>query len=126
MTAPAPGLLLRHRTPALLLGSVRDFDGAVLRCASLGDGPFPWHALLEGAAQCAGLLAGLQMDGLDDTAVIAEYRDVIVHTGGHGGPVTFVARLDRRVLRFWRCRVEVHAADEAILLQGLVTVAPRR
>jgi hypothetical protein len=82
--------------------------------------------MLEGAAQCAGLLAGLQPGGPGNTAVIAEYRAVAVHVRSHAGPLAFVAHLERRLLHFWRCRVEVRAADDALLLEGSITVAPER
>jgi len=116
--------LLRHRPPALLLDTILVFDGARLACSARGIGPFRWAELLEGAAQTAGLLAGLQHHGVDNTAVIAEYRDVHIHAARHAGPVRFVANLDRRVLQFWRCRCEVRAADDTLLLTADVTVAP--
>lgn len=126
MTLPSPATLLRHRAPALLLGAVEEAAGDRLACASLGAGPWAWPALLEGAAQAAGLLAGLQGGGLDATAVIAEYRDVVLHARAHAGPVRFVARLERRLLGWWRCRVAVEGAGGEVLLEGRVTVAPRR
>jgi predicted hotdog family 3-hydroxylacyl-ACP dehydratase len=124
MTVPAPATVLRHRGPALLLGDVTDFTGTTLRCTSRDDGPWRWARLLEGAAQTAGFLAGLQGTGVRNTAVIAEYRAIRVHAPRHVGPVTFVARLDRQVMRFWRCRVEVRSVDDELLLDGTVTVAP--
>jgi hypothetical protein len=96
----------------------------MLVCAGRGPEPWRWAAMLEGAAQTAGLLAGLQPGGPDDRAVIAEYRDVVVHAPAHTGPVRFVARLERRVLDAWRCRVEVRDVAGAVLLEGRVTVAP--
>ena len=57
---------------------------------------------------------------------IAGLRDILVHAPRHDGRVRFHARLDRRVLHFWRCRVEAHAADGGLLLEGLVTLAPPR
>lgn len=119
----SPRDLLPHREPALLLGAVERFDGDLLRCGSERAGTWHWADILEGAAQCAGLLAGLQPGG-PRRSVIAEYRDVVLHAAEHVGPVRFQARLDRRLLHFWRCRVEARDADERLLLEGAVTVAP--
>ena len=124
MSAPAPHALLRHRGPALLVSAVEDFRGDSLSCASRGSGPWRWPQMLEGAAQSAGLLAGLQPGGVPNTALIAEYRDVVVHAAAHAGPIRFVARLERRLLHFWRCSVEARAAGGAVLLEGSVTLAP--
>ncbi|MFN8544688.1 MAG: hypothetical protein U0807_10880 [Candidatus Binatia bacterium] len=126
MSLPAPAAVLRHRGPALLVGAITAFDGDTLTCAATGDGPWEWPQLLEGAAQAAGLLAGFQSHGLSNTAVIAEYRDVVVHVRRHTGPVRFTAGLDRRLLRFWRCRLAAHAADGTLLLAGRVTLSPPR
>jgi hypothetical protein len=125
VTWPDPARLLRHRPPALLLGRIAELDGDRLACTSRRAGPWRWAELLEGAAQSAGLLAGLQPGGPSNTAVIAEYRSVGVHAASHAGRVRFVARLERRVLDFWRCRVEARAADGTLLLDGRVTIAPR-
>jgi predicted hotdog family 3-hydroxylacyl-ACP dehydratase len=122
---PRPARLLRHRPPALLLERIAEFGGDRLRCTSRGAGPWRWAELLEGAAQSAGLLAGLQPGGPANTAVIAEYRSVGVHAATHTGAVAFVACLERRILDFWRCRVEARAADGTLLLDGRVTIAPR-
>jgi hypothetical protein len=119
----SPGDFMPHRPPALLVGRIERFDGAALRCGSAHDRLWHWSDLLEGAAQCAGLLAGLQPGG-PRRSVIAEYRDVALHVAGHPGAVRFEARLERRVLRFWRCRVEVRDAEHRLLLAGAVTVAP--
>jgi hypothetical protein len=124
MKLPPPARLLRHRGPALLLATVDAFDGDRLVCGSNGGGPWPWPRLLEGAAQTAGLLAGLQAGGPGKTAVIAQYRDVVIHADAHDGAIRFHARLDRRVLHFWRCAVEARAAAGDLLLEGLVTIAP--
>ena len=127
MSAPAelrPEQLLRHRPPALLLGGVVGASAAELSCAGIDDGPWRWGRLLEGAAQAAGLFSGLQPGGPSAAAVIAEYRDVTLYTARHEGPVRFHAALDRRVLGFWRCRVEAKSADGRLLLAGLVAVAP--
>jgi hypothetical protein len=80
--------------------------------------------MLEGAAQSAGLLAGLQKDGLSNRAVIAEYTGVVVHAAEHRGPLRFTAYLERRILGCWRCRVEVLDAHGRLLLGGKVTLAP--
>ncbi|HJQ73464.1 MAG TPA: hypothetical protein VJ814_01165, partial [Gaiellaceae bacterium] len=115
----------RHRGPALLLDAVLELDAEHLACRSRGRGPWPWPRVLEAAAQAAGLLAGLRSDGISNRAVIAEYRDVVIHRGEHAGPVRVVARLDRRLLRFRRCRVEAYGAPGGeLLLEGLVTLAP--
>jgi hypothetical protein len=121
----AVATLLRHRPPALLLDTIVDFDGSRLVCTGLGPGPWRWAEMLEGAAQTAGLLAGLQQHGVDNTAVIAEYREVRVLAARHAGPLRFTARLERHLLQFWRCRAEVHAAGDALLLTAGITVAPR-
>lgn len=123
MIGRAARTLLRHRPPALLLETIVAFDGEQLTCTGR-PGPWRWAELLEGAAQTAGLLAGLQQAGVDNTAVIAEYRDVTIHVAGHSGAVSFTARLDRRLLQFWRCRCDARAADGTVLLAADVTVAP--
>jgi predicted hotdog family 3-hydroxylacyl-ACP dehydratase len=121
---PSPAALLRHRGPALLLDAIETCDGRTLGCSSRGAGPWPWPRMLEGAAQAAGLLAGMQPEGPAASAVIAQYRDVIVHGAAAPGPLRFVAALDRRLLHFWRCRVEVRDEGGRLLLEGLVTLAP--
>jgi hypothetical protein len=118
-----PEQLMRHRPPALLLGAIVETSGAGLACDGIDDGPWRWARLLEGAAQTAGLFSGLQ-GGPDAAAVIAEYREVSLHTALHLGPVRFHAVLDRRVFGFWRCRVEARGAEGELLLSGLVAVAP--
>jgi len=124
MTFPDPATVLRHRPPAVLVRSVLDFSGERLACSSSDDGVWPWPRLLEGGAQTAGLLAGAQADGLAHDAVIADYRDVRVLAAAYTGGVTFRAVLERRVMRFWRCRIEAHGADGRPLLTALVTLAP--
>jgi hypothetical protein len=119
-----PEQLMRHRPPALLLGAVAEASPAGLACDGIDDGPWRWARLLEGAAQTAGLLSGLQPGGPGAAAVIAEYRDVTLHSALHLGRVRFHAVLDRRVLGFWRCRVEARGAEGELLLSGLVAVAP--
>lgn len=118
--------LLRHRPPALVLGTLRRFDGTALACDSRGAGPWAWPALLEGTAQAAGLLAGLQDGGPDNSAVIAEIRDVLVRVDGWAGVVRFEAILLRRVLGFWRCRASARGEAGALLLEATVTVAAPR
>jgi len=125
MSLPPPSALLRHRPPALLIDAVESFGGDTLGCSATERAAWTWPVLLEGAAQTAGLLAGLQPGGPSSAAVIAEYRGVVVHAARHDGSVRFVARLDRRLLHFWRCHVEAHAADGGLLLEGQVTLAPR-
>lgn len=124
MTFPDPASKLRHRPPAVFVRDVVAFSGEGLVCTSHGSGPWRWPQLLEGGAQTAGLLAGAQTAGLNDQAVIADYRAVRVHAPLHHGPVRFTATLDRRVMRFWRCRIEARAEDGTVLLEGLVTLAP--
>ena len=119
-----PEQLMRHRPPALLLGGGIESTAAGLACDGIDDGPWRWARLLEGAAQAAGLLSGLQPGGPGPAALIAEYRDVTLHAARHEGPVRFHAAFDRRILRFWRCRVEARSADGRLLLSGLVAVAP--
>jgi len=41
-----------------------------------------------------------------------------------GVVVRFHAAFDRRILGFWRCRVDARSADGRLLLSGLVAVAP--
>jgi len=82
--------------------------------------------MLEGAAQAAGLLAGLQPSGPTSNAVVAQYRAVAVHAATALGPLRFVAHLDRRLLHFWRCRFEVCDENGGVLLEGLVTLGPPR
>jgi hypothetical protein len=118
-----PEKLLRHRPPALLLGAVTEAKADGLACEGIDDGPWRWARLLEGAAQAAGLYSGLQPGGPDATAVIGEYRDVVIHTPLHDGPVRFHAALDRRVLGYWICRVDAQGARGDTLLAGLVAVA---
>jgi hypothetical protein len=124
MMLPAPSRLLRHRPPALLLGTVETHTGRSLACAGIDAGPWPWPRLLEGTAQAAGLLAGLQPGGPGNGAVIAEYRDVALGVERHRGRVRFEARLERRLAHFWRCRCEARAADGRMLLASRVTLAP--
>jgi len=124
MTFPDPASLLRHRPPAVLVREVVAFAGDRLVCTSNGSGPWRWPQLLEGGAQTAGLLAGAQGDGLSDRAVIADYRAVRPAVLDHHGAVQFTATIDRRVMRFWRCRIEVRADDGTLLLEGTVTLAP--
>jgi predicted hotdog family 3-hydroxylacyl-ACP dehydratase len=126
MSLPAPATLLRHREPALLLGTIDDLVDDRLTCTSTARSSWQWTEMLEAAAQAAGLLAALRDDGFDNTLVIAEYRGVRVHAARHDGRLRLLARLDRRVLRFRLCRVQVRAADETLLLEGTVTLAPGR
>jgi len=124
MTCPAPAEILHHRGPALLVGDIEGWDGERLRCRASGAGPWSWPRMLEAAAQAAGLAAGLRPRGLPVRAVVAEYRDVVLHVARHPGPIRLAARVERRVLHFWRCRVEVRDAGGALLLEGTVTLAP--
>jgi len=57
---------------------------------------------------------------------IAEYRDVVPCTDDRPGPIRFAARIERRLLHFWRCRVEARAADGEVVLRCAVTLAPGR
>ena len=125
MTSVDAARLLRHRAPALLLGTTEARESERLLCRGIDDGTWPWPRLLEGAAQVAGLLAGLQPGGPPNTAAIAEFRDVVIHEPAHDGPVVLEARLERRLLRFWRCRVIVRTVhDRRPLLEAVVTIAP--
>ena len=123
MSGLEPAELLRHRGPALVVDAIDGFDGETL-CCRAGAAQRTWPALLEGAAQAAGLAAGLRPGGLSRQAVVAEYRDVRVHAAAHAGALRFAARLERRVLHFWRCRIEVRDGAGALLLEGAVTLAP--
>lgn len=127
MSTPAdlrPERLMRHRPPALLLGTLVEASDGGLVCEGIDDGPWRWARLLEGAAQAAGLFSGLRPGGPGPAAVIAEYRDVEIHALAHDGPVRFHAAPDRRILSFWRCRVEARGRGGALLLSGLVAVSP--
>lgn len=124
MTLPVASALLRHEPPALLLGPTEAHDATHLRCRGVDEASWPWPRLLEGAAQVAGLLAGLQPGGPPNTAAIAEFRDVVIHRASHTGGVGLEATLDRRILHFWRCRVAVRSATGEALLDALVTIAP--
>ncbi len=115
--------LLRHRPPALLLGTIVRFEDTAIVCASCRAGRWEWPALLEGAAQTAGLLAGLQPGGPDNRAVIAELRDVRIVAPVHDGSVMFHAALERRLAGFWRCRTVVQSEHGSRLLEARVTVA---
>jgi len=126
MTLPDLGSALRHRGPALLLERIDEFDGATLACVARDDGPWPWPRVLEAGAQAAGLLAGLQPGGLPSRAVVAEYTGILVRTAAYAGTVRVVARLERRVLHFWRCRIAAHGADGDTLLEGTITLAADR
>jgi hypothetical protein len=124
VSTPSPGDVLRHRGPALLVGTIDRIEADSLACTSNGADPWRWPQVLEGAAQTAGLLAGLRPGGLSNRAIIAEYGGIRIHTREHAGPIHFLARLERRLLHFWRCRVEARAADGTLLLEGAVTLAP--
>jgi hypothetical protein len=126
MTRPAPAVLLRHRPPALLLGTIEVHDADRLVCRGIDQRRWPWARLLEGTAQAAGLVAGLQPGGPGNHVVIAEYRDVAVHLDLHRGPVRFEARLERRLAHFWRCRCEARTKDGRVLLASRVTLAAAR
>lgn len=124
MKLPPAAALLRHRGPAILLDAVCSFTGRALSATARGSGPWEWPQILEGAAQCAGLLAGLQGAGMSEHAVVAEFRNVSVGALCHAGPIRFDARLDRKLLHFWRCTVEARGLDGSVLLYGDVTLAP--
>jgi len=124
MTFPDPATLLRHRPPAVLVREVVEFTGDRLVATSNGAGPWAWPALLEGGAQTAGLLIGAQQGGLSNRAVIADYRNVVIGAVTHQGAVRFTATIDRRIMAFWLCQIAVHDAGGALLLEGIVTLAP--
>jgi predicted hotdog family 3-hydroxylacyl-ACP dehydratase len=121
---PRPATVLRHRGPAVLVDDAEDRGDGTVRCTGRDDGPWPWPRALEAAAQAAGLAAALHAGGPHEDAVIAEYRDVAVHVAEHRGALSVIARVERRVLRFWRCRIEARATDGTVLLAGTVTLAP--
>jgi len=124
VSLPLPSTLLRHAAPALLLATIETFDRDRIHCTSPSRSAWAWPEMLEAAAQAAGLLAGLQDEAFDANLLIAEYRDVRIHAARHAGALALFATLDRKVLHFRRCRVEVRAADGGPLLDGLVTLAP--
>jgi len=123
MTLPSPAAVLRHRPPALLLGSVTAIDATSIRCRGVERGGWPWPWVLEAAAQAAGLLVGTRPGGIGNRAVVAEYRDVVIHVAENPGPVEIAAWIDRRAFRYWRCRFVAHATGR-LLLEGRVTLAP--
>ena len=123
MTFPSPAAVLRHRPPALLLETVSALDAGSIRCHCVDGDVWPWPRVLEAAAQAAGLLVGTRPAGIGNRAVVAEYRDVVIHVAEVPGPVDVTAWIDRRVLGYWRCRFAAHAADR-LLLEGRVTLAP--
>lgn len=123
MKLPVPAEVLRHRPPALLVEAIERFDGDRLACRAVARSTWRWPEMLEGAAQSAGLLAGLQKGGPSNRAVIAEYTGVVVHAVEHPGPLRFTAHLERRILGCWRCRIEVLDAQDGLLLAGKVTLA---
>ena len=125
MTLPSPATVLRHRPPALLLASVAALDVESIHCRGIEGGPWPWPRMLEAAAQAAGLLVGTRPGGIGNRAVVAEYRDVVIHGATDGGPVDVAAWLDRHVLGYWRCQFAAYAGDR-LLLEGRVTLAPPR
>jgi hypothetical protein len=122
-TGRTPADLLRHRGPALRVAAIESFDGESIVCAGRGEGSWRWPLVLEGAAQAAGLLAGLA-GGVTNRAVIAEYRSILLHAERAEGPIRFAARIERRLLHFWRCRIEARDAAGRVLLEGSVTLAP--
>ena len=124
MTDLTPAAILRHRGPALVVDTIDGWEGETLHCRATDPGPWSWPAMLEGAAQAAGLAAGLRPRGLSSHAVVAEYRDVRVHAATHTGPLRLAARVQRRILHFWRCRVRVRDAAGTLLLEGSVSLAP--
>ena len=123
MSPIVPSALLRHRPPAVALGSVVTREPRHLVCWGIDARRWPWPRLLEGAAQAAGLLAGLQPDGPGPGAVIAEFRDVVVPVTEHHGAVQLDARLERRLAQFWRCRCEARTERGDLLLEARITVA---
>jgi hypothetical protein len=114
---------MQHGPEARLVRAIGRLDAEGITCTGRR-GVWSWPQLLEGAAQAAGLLLGIAMDG-PRAPVVAEYRDVVVHTAAHRGAPRFVARLERRVLQFWRCAVEVRDVRGRVLLAGRVTLGKR-
>jgi hypothetical protein len=123
MSHPAPADVMRHRGRALVVESIRARGADTLECTASDAGPWRWPRMLEGAAQTAGLLAGM-LPGGPARSVVAQLLDVVVRAETHRGPLRFVAAFDRRVLHFWRCHFEVRDADGGVLLEGRVTLAP--
>jgi predicted hotdog family 3-hydroxylacyl-ACP dehydratase len=119
---PSPAAVMRHRGPALLVDAIESRDATSLTCTSRARAAWSWPEMLEGAAQAAGLLAGMQPGG-PPAGIVAQFRDVDVLAPSHPGPLRFLAVLDRRVLHFWRCRIEVRDAAGELLLRGQVTTA---
>lgn len=124
MNLPAPGALLRHRPPAVMLERLVAQTDTTLHAV----GPpreWTWPQLLEGCAQTAGLLAGMTSAGVDAQAVIAEYRDLVLpRAEPFTGAPHFEATFDRRVLGFCRYRIRACDADGVEWLRGLVTLSP--
>lgn len=122
MSLPAPADLLRHRPPAVLVEAIVERGAGTLAC-SAASRDWTWPRMLEAAAQTAGLLAGMQPDG-PRSAVVAQYRDVVLHAAEHRGALRVRATLERRVLQFWRCRFAVRDVAGRLLLEGSVALAP--
>jgi hypothetical protein len=121
VSLPRPGDLLRHRPPAVLVDAILEQGAGTLTC-SADERRWTWPHMLEAAAQTAGLLAGLQASG-PRLAVIAQYRDVVVHAPEHHGSLRVRAAFERTVLHFWRCRFDVTDPRGRPLLSGRVALA---
>jgi 3-hydroxymyristoyl/3-hydroxydecanoyl-(acyl carrier protein) dehydratase len=104
---PRPGELLRHRGPALLIEQVTDFSGDTLLCQAVSHEEWGWPAILEAAAQCAGLLTGMQQDGQPSERVVAAYEDLVVSRLSHRGALQLRASQLRSVLGMQKSLLEV-------------------
>lgn len=125
MSLPDPAAALRHGPEALLLERLETgADGALVAVTRAGD--WTWPRMLEAGAQAAGLACGLARDGLANTAVTAEYRDVRIVVPHASGLLQLRPRLERRLLHFRRCAVEVCDERGRTLVTARITLAPRR
>jgi len=124
VTLPAPADVLRHGPEALLLERLETGADGGLIAVSRHEDSWTWPRMLEAAAQAAGLACGLGGDGLANTAVTAEYRDVRIVVPESAGRVVVRPRLERRILRFRRCLVEVQDEAARTLVRARITLAP--
>ena len=111
-----------HRDPIVFVDTVESYQPGAIVCSSRITGPWDWPQMLEGAAQCAGILVGLEHE---HESVVAQYRHMAIHGLVHVGALRFAARRERRFLGFYECHIEVRDLPGAIIISGSLTLAPR-